>query len=79
VNPRQSLTDAELQRLLEVATPDRRLIYEILEGTGFRRSEVASLEVQDFNEKDRTLTLSAGNAKNRTRTIQPISARLTGL
>jgi len=46
---RRALTLEEAQRLLEVAPPDRRLIYVLALSTGLRREEMASLRWGDID------------------------------
>ena len=46
---RRALTDAEAAKLLEVAPPDRRLVYLMALHTGLRRDEMALLEWRDVH------------------------------
>lgn len=74
--PHRALTEEEIQRLLEVAPPDRRLWYEVALMTGFRVSELRALRVGDLDVFGPSLALSAEKTKNRKAARQPITREM---
>lgn len=61
---RSAVNIAELQRLLKNAPPERRILYVIATVTGYRKLELSSLLVRDFNSEACTLTLGGEHTKN---------------
>lgn len=69
---RRAMSPEEVQRLLHVASPGRRLLYEVALCTGLRAGELQSLKVSDLNPDFHGLNLHAEWTKNRKPGIQPI-------
>jgi len=70
---RRGLTDAEIQKLLEAAPEERRLIYETALCTGYRKGELGALTVASLDVGTCTLSLAAKYCKGRRDARQPIS------
>jgi len=62
---RRALTAAELKRLLAVAPPWRRLLYETAAASGLRRGELMALRVKHLDTKRGGLRLEGAWTKNR--------------
>jgi len=75
-NPRRALTVEEIKRLLAVAAPERRIVYEIAIVTGLRAGEMKRLAVEDFDADAGGLHLRAAITKNRTQGFQVLPGRL---
>lgn len=69
---RRILTREEIQVLLEVVPPSRRLLYQVAMCTGLRAKELRSLKVCDLNPDMLALNLHAEWTKNRKPGMQPI-------
>lgn len=69
---RRALTPGELARLLETAPAHRGLVYRVAVTTGLRRSELATLRVEDLDLEALTYTVRAGRAKSRKAATRPI-------
>ena len=69
---RRAMTPEEIQRLLQAAPDDRRLLYEVALSTGLRAKEIRSLKVKDLSPDSCGLNLHARWTKNRKQSIQPI-------
>ena len=78
VRKRRAFSHEEFMRLLDVTTPDRRVVYAVAYYTGLRRSEIASLCWGDFNlsEVGPTFTILAEHAKNKERKTLPLQSDL---
>ncbi len=73
---RRALTIDEIQRLLEVAPPERQLLYEVALTTGLRAGELRSLTVDDLDLQHCGLLLGAEWTKNRKPGFQPLPSAL---
>jgi integrase len=69
---RRALTREEIDRLLSVAEPDRRLLYEVALCSGLRAKELRSLKVADLDTNSNGLWLDAAWTKNRKAGFQPL-------
>ncbi len=81
---RRALADTELVALLhaayeggpilDVAGPDRAMLYALAVGSGLRAGELASLAPESFNlaGEPPTVTVEAGYSKRRRRDVQPL-------
>jgi integrase len=69
---RRAMSPEEVQRLLQVAPPYRRLVYQVALYSGLRAKELRSLKVRDLNQDSVGLNLDARWTKNRKQGIQPI-------
>jgi len=89
---RRALTDDELAKLieaadsggavLEMAGPDRAMLYRVAVGTGLRASELASLTPESFDLDDidaASVTVEAAYSKHRDRDVQPIGTDLAAM
>ncbi len=65
-------TMAEVYLLLQVAPPERKLLYLVAAFTGLRAGELRSLIVGDLNVESQCLNLHAEWTKNRKQGTQPI-------
>ncbi|MEV2908370.1 tyrosine-type recombinase/integrase [Paenibacillus larvae] len=81
----EPLTEDELKRLLRV--PDQRqwaqwrdyIIMVLIIDTGMRLNEVCSLEKEEFDARDKKITLPAKKNKNRKSRVLPLSTETTRL
>ena len=73
---RRALTDDEIRALLDVAPPERRLVYEVALCTGLRVRELRSLTVAHLDTERSGLRLDAVWTKNRRAGFQPLSTAL---
>ncbi len=73
---RRALTREEIQRLLAVAPPARRLLLEVAFCTGLRANELRQLQVQHLDVERSGLRLDAAWTKNRKEGFQPLSRKL---
>ncbi len=69
---KRAMTLDELQKLLNVAPPERRILYEVACTTGLRAKELASLKVKDLNHDLKALELRSEWTKNRKSGVQPL-------
>jgi len=69
---RRALTVEEIEKLLNVAPAERRLVYETAILTGYRKGELAALKVFDLDSENCTLSLAAKFCKGRKESRQPI-------
>ena len=69
---RRALSDAEVERLLEVH-PERRWIYLIALHTGLRRAELETLEWEHVDPAARLIRLKASNTKSKRGDVLPIT------
>ena len=88
---RRAISDTEFARVLAAAEAgqdvlgmsgrDRRFLYVLAAGTGFRRGELRSLtpESFDLDANPPTVTVEAGYSKRRRRDVQPIRRDLAEL
>jgi integrase len=65
-----------LARLLEVAPPDRRLLYETAFVSGLRRNELAQLEPAHVDLENEALRLDSNWTKNRKPGLQSVPRSL---
>lgn len=75
-NARRALTEDEIERLLKAAPDDRRLIYEVALCTGYRKGELAALQVRDLDTENFSLRLAAKFCKGRKDSRQPVPQTL---
>jgi integrase len=73
------MTVNEVQRLLNVAPPDRRILYQVALTTGLRAGELRALKMCDLNQDFKGLNLRAEWTKSRKAGIQPLSVWLYDL
>jgi integrase len=73
---RRAITPEEIHRLLQVAPPDRRLLYEVALCTGLRANELRSLTVAHLDVERGGLLLDAAWTKNRRPGFQPLPTDL---
>ena len=73
---RRAPTPAEIHALLEVACPDRRLLYKLALASGLRANELRSLRVHHLDVINNGLKLEAAWTKGRKATLQPIHPAL---
>ena len=73
---RRAMTVAEIQRLLEVASVHRRLLYETAFLSGLRANELRSLTLAHLDRTRHGLHLEAAWTKNRQASFQPLPAQL---
>lgn len=73
---RRALTESEIAKLLAVAPPSRRLLYEVAICSGYRKGELAALKVRDLDAEHCTLPLAAEFTKGRRDARQPIPTAL---
>ncbi len=83
---RRPFSAEELRQLLEhtktaptrwnMTGVDRRMLYMVAAGTGFRSNELRSLTVKSFRLDEPAIFLSGGNAKNGKDVVQPIPTAL---
>ena len=69
---RRAMTLDEIRRLLEIAPPERRLLYETAFCSGLRAGELRHLAVDHLDEKRGGLHLEAAWTKNRKPGFQPL-------
>ena len=69
---RRAMTADEVKKLLQVAAPEMRLLYETALATGLRAKELRSLKVGDLVPELCKLNLHARWTKNRKSCLQPI-------
>jgi integrase len=69
---RRAMTAAEVQKLLEHCTPERRRMYECALASGLRANELRSLTVADVDAERGGLRLHAEWTKNRKPGFQPL-------
>ncbi len=69
---RRALTLEEAQRLLAVASPEARIVYQVALTTGLRRGELMQLKVSDFNHDTGGLNVRREISKNRLPSMQPL-------
>jgi integrase len=74
--PHRALTEDEVAKLLNVATPLRRIWYETALQTGYRAGELIALRVRDLDLSGPSLPLGAEFTKNRRAARQPITQAL---
>jgi integrase len=73
---RRAFTQAELDGLLAVATPENRLLYQLACVTGLRANELRCLRVRHLNKAVLSLRLDASWTKNRKDGEQPLPANV---
>ena len=73
---RRAMTRGEIAKLLEVASEDRRLLYEVAFTSGLRAGELRALSVADLDVERGGLRLHAEWTKNRKAGFQPLPAAL---
>jgi len=73
---RRAMTPAELQAVLGVVLPHRRLLYEVAVCSGLRAGELRALQVSDLDTVRDGLWLNAAWTKNRKKGFQPMPADL---
>lgn len=73
---RRAMTLEEIHRLLSVAPPERKLLYEMAFCTGLRANELYSLTANDLDVENCCLRLKAKWTKNRESGLQPLSKAL---
>ncbi len=73
---RRALTQEEIQRLLAVAPPVRRLLLEVAFCTGLRANELRQLQVQHLDTERSGLSLDPAWTKNRKEGFQPLPQKL---
>jgi integrase len=73
---RRTLTVDEIQSLLRVADPARRLLYEVALLSGLRAGELRQLSTDHLDRTNNGLTLDASWTKNRKAEFQPLPAGL---
>jgi len=73
---RRAMTADEIHRLLQVAPPDRELLYEVALTTGCRANELKQLKVGDLSIDLKALCLRPETTKNRKSAIQPLPQAL---
>ena len=73
---RRALSPDEVRRVLGVAPPHRRLLYEVALCTGLRANELRNLTVGDVNPELGGLRLDAAWTKNRRGGLQPLPAQV---
>ena len=64
---RRAMSAGECERLIASTPEPRKLLYRFALGTGFRYSEIASLTPSSVNFEQRTVTVRASDAKNKSR------------
>ena len=69
---RRAMMPEEIQKLLDVAAPHRRLLYETAMCTGLRANELKSLTIQNLDLKTSGLNLERKWTKNRKSGFQPL-------
>ncbi len=69
---RRALTPEEIGRLLEVAPPDRRILYQVALCSGLRANELRSLTPADLDTQKGGLLLRPEWTKNRKGGFQPL-------
>jgi integrase len=69
---RRPYTHAEFERLLEVTTPSRRIVYALAYYTGLRRSEIAALLWGDFDLVKGFVTCPEEHTKNKKSQAVPL-------
>jgi integrase len=74
---RRAISPEEIHRLLAVAPPERRLLYEVALSTGLRAKELRSLTVGHLDVEQGGLRLDAAWTKNRLPGFQPLPAQVT--
>lgn len=74
--PHRPLTLEEQAKLLAVAPPHRRLVYEVALITGLRKNELMSLEPSDLDTQNSRLRLRPEWTKNREGEMRPIPRAL---
>ena len=75
---RRAMTVDEITRLLDVCTPDERLLLETAFLTGLRANELRNLTVEHLNVERSGLHLDASWTKNRKPGFQPLPNFLVG-
>ena len=75
---RRAMTPDEFRRLLEVAPPHRKLLYQVATLTGLRRQELRSLVVSDLDAERCGIHVRAEISKDRKYHWQPIPRTLLG-
>ena len=73
---KRALTLEEAQRLLAVANPEARLLYQVAMTTGLRRGELMKLKVFDLNSDTKGLNIRREISKNRLPSMQPLPQSL---
>ena len=73
---RRAPTAAEIQAILHVASPERRLLYEVALTTGLRANELRSLRVRHLDIENSGLKLEASWTKGRRANFQPLHPAL---
>lgn len=73
---RRAATLEEISKLLSVAPPQRRLLYETAFCSGLRAGELRSLTLKEFDVERSELKLKAEWTKNRKDGIQPLPVEL---
>ncbi len=73
---RRALTPAEVGRLLAVAPPHRRLLYETALVTGLRANELRSLRLHHIDLKRGGLRIEAETTKSKRPAFQPVPAAI---
>jgi integrase len=73
---RRAMNRAEIKRLLEVCTPQKRLLYEVAICAGLRAGELRALRVAHLDAKQGGLELEAAWTKNRENGFQPLPSWL---
>ncbi|MFC1588474.1 tyrosine-type recombinase/integrase [Planctomycetota bacterium] len=69
----------EVGKLLQMAPPQRALLYKVALETGLRANKLNSLQVGDFSPEKTTIFLNAENAKDRRAIEIPVSSNLCDL
>jgi len=69
---RRAMNMEEISRLLDVAPPHRRLLYEVAFCTGLRANELRSLSANELDTENSGLNLSSKWTKNRESGFQPL-------
>ncbi|HEY3318956.1 MAG TPA: tyrosine-type recombinase/integrase [Planctomycetota bacterium] len=73
---RRAPTPEEIQAILAVAPPERRLLYQLALASGLRANELRSLRARHIDVVNSGLKLEANWTKGRKATFQPIHAEL---
>ncbi len=73
---RRAMTEGEIERLLKIATPGNRLLYEIALASGLRAGELKRLTVGHLDGEQGGVHLEAAWTKNRKAGFQPIDPSL---
>jgi integrase len=73
---RRAMTAEEIQQLLKVCGPQRRLLYEVAFCSGLRAGEIRSLTVRHLDTQAAGLQLDSAWTKNRKPAFQPLPRSL---